>query len=65
VTVLPFPTAPPPPVGNGALELVRHYFEHYRPNLAPPHAALPDGEYFLAWLANEGFIVVPISEAGT
>jgi hypothetical protein len=72
MTVLIFTPRQPPPSepGNGALEIVRDYFENVHP--ARGHGAtdcgamldgtahLPAGDHFLMWLAIEGFKVVPL-----
>lgn len=73
MTVIPFPTpAAPQPrnPGNGALEAVRDYLDRVHPSRG--HGAtdcgeyldgtgtLPDGDHMLAWLAAEGFVVVPM-----
>jgi hypothetical protein len=64
---------PPRNPGNGALELVRDYLDRIHParmcarslvGKAESDAALPDGDYFLAWLAAEGFVIVPLESAG-
>lgn len=69
MTVIPFPTPPAPPKGNGALEVVRDYLERVYParmcarllvDKAESDAALPDADYFLAYLASEGFVIVPV-----
>lgn len=60
---------PEPPVGNGALEVVRDYLDRIHPvrmcarlllDKEEAEAALPDADYLLAYLASAGFIVVPI-----
>jgi hypothetical protein len=60
---------PSPPAGNGALQLVRQYFTTINParghgktdcgEMLDGSGSLPDGDHFLAWLAAEGFMVVP------
>ncbi len=64
--VLQFP-APPP--GNGALEIVRDYFERIHParmcarslvDKSESDAALPNADYFLAYMAAAGFVMVPL-----
>lgn len=63
---------PEPPKGNGALELIEDYFSRIHParvtarmfvSKEEAEAALPDPDFFLAWLWSEGFKVVPVSEA--
>jgi hypothetical protein len=60
---------PEPPKGNGALEVVADYLErvHVCRTIArgmvskeESDDALPDADYFLAWLWSEGFKIVPI-----
>jgi hypothetical protein len=62
---------PPPIRGNGALEIVRDYLERVHPartvarslvSKDESDAALPDADYFLAYLANEGFLIVPVEQ---
>lgn len=56
--------------GNGAREVVRTYLErvHSARVMARVHAdpiditeALTDHDHFLAWLWQEGFMIVPVS----
>lgn len=70
--VIPFRKPPPDNPGNGALEVVRDYLERVHPARVMARGVvdcgeyltmpgyLPDADYFLAWLAGEGFKVVPI-----
>ena len=60
------------PVGNGALKVIKDYFDRVHPARVMARAvleqgegfegidALPDADNFLAWLAREGFCVVPM-----
>lgn len=74
MNILTFPPRQPPPTepGNAVLEVVRDYLERVHPArvmargmvdcgeyLAMP-GYLPDADFFLAWLASEGFKVVPL-----
>lgn len=63
---------PIPPTGNGAREVVKDYLEriHVARTLArcvadpvDVAAALPDEDYFLAWLWSEGFKIVPLDDS--
>lgn len=58
---------PEPPKGSGALEAVRDYLERVHParvmargfvDQAEADEALPEADYFLAWLASQGFVIV-------
>jgi hypothetical protein len=55
--------------GNGALELMRDYLGRIHParmaarslvDKAESDAAVPDADYFLAWLWDQGFKIEPI-----
>lgn len=57
---------------NFALRAVRDYFERIHPGrttarvfVSPEEAAeaLPDADYFLAWLWSEGFKIVPTEDS--
>jgi hypothetical protein len=59
----------PPEDGNGALAVVRDYLARVHParvmarsivDQAEIDAALPDADYFLAWLWEQGFKIEPI-----
>lgn len=50
--------------GNGALETVRRYFEHYSSNTPVVDDILP-ADHFLMWLWAEGFKVVPLDNGAT
>jgi hypothetical protein len=67
VTVIPFAPKSVTPSSPGALDTVREYFDHVHATRG--HGAtdcgemmwnLPDGDYFLLWLAERGFIVAPM-----
>lgn len=68
MTVIPFaPPAAAPIKSPGALDTVREYFDsihatrgHGSTDCGEMMWNMPDGDYFLLWLAERGFIVVPL-----
>lgn len=52
-----------PNLGNGAVPVVREYFDK-RPGMPPlpENAKLNRGDHFLAWLWVQGFKVVPVTD---
>lgn len=68
-TLIQFPTQEPANEGNGALEIVRYFFDNVYPAciMSRLHstaeqnaAALHDGDHFLAFMGAAGFKVVPL-----
>jgi hypothetical protein len=53
--IVPFPTPLKAQGGNGALEVMRDYFE--RIHNTRPKSDLPTADYILAWLWEQGFVV--------
>lgn len=62
---------PAPPKGNGALEIVRDFFDNVYPAciMSRLHStpeqnaeAMHDGDHFLAYMAAAGFILVPTDD---
>lgn len=51
-----------PRPGNGALEVVRDYFDRVQPARCEGIDELPAADNFLAWLWEQGFMVIPIPE---
>jgi hypothetical protein len=70
--IIQFPALEPPNEGNGALEIVRYFFDNVYPacvmwrlhSTAQQNAeAMHDGDHFLAYMGAAGFKIVPLEES--
>jgi hypothetical protein len=71
-TLIQFPEQEPPNPGNGALEIVRDFFDNVYPACVMSRlhstaeqnsAAMHDGDHFLAYMGAAGFKVVPLEDS--